>query len=82
MINAVKVQRIIEIEVPGLGEQIKKARQQQQQAGKTMTELAGGAGMSVQNWYRIEKESQTLAEDVLKKIEDALGVSFGVKFDE
>ena len=82
MINAVKVQRIIEIEVPGLGEQIKKARQQKQQQGMTMTELASAVGMSVQNWYRIEKESQTLAEDVLRKIEEALGISFGVKFDE
>ncbi|ESA37756.1 xre family transcriptional regulator [Leptolyngbya sp. Heron Island J] len=82
MINAVKVQRIIEIEVPGLGERIKKARQQKQQEGRTMTDLASAVGMSVQNWYRIEKESQTLAEDVLKKIEEALGVSFGVKFDE
>lgn len=81
MVNAVKVQRIIEIEVPGLGERIKAARQKRQQAGKTMTDLASAAGMSVQNWYRIEKESQTLAEEVLKKIEDALEVSFGVKFD-
>lgn len=82
MANAVKVQRIIEVEVPGLGDQIKKARQEKQQSGKTMTDLASGAGMSVQNWYRIEKESQTLAESVLKKIEEVLGVSFGVKFDE
>lgn len=82
MANAVKVQRIIEVEVPGLGERIKKARQQKQQEGKTMTDLASAVGMSVQNWYRIEKESQTLAEDVLDKIEKALGVSFGVSFDD
>ncbi|NEZ67822.1 XRE family transcriptional regulator [Leptolyngbyaceae cyanobacterium CCMR0082] len=82
MVAVVKVQRIIEVDVPGLGGQIKSARQRKQQEGMTMTALASAVGMSVQNWYRIEKETQTLTEEVLIKIENALDVSFGVKFDD
>ena len=37
--------------------------------------------MSQMNWYRIEKEEQDLPEPTLLKIEEVLGVNFGVKFD-
>lgn len=82
MDDVVRVQRIIEIEVPNLGRRIKEARQRKQQVGVTMTDLASAAGMSVQNWYRIEKESQVLAEPVLRRIEAALEIDFGVNFED
>lgn len=81
MVDIVRVQRVIEIEVPNLGQRIKEARQQKQQEGVTMTDLASAAGMSVQNWYRVEKETQTLAEPVLRRIEAALKVDFEVNFE-
>ena len=74
-----KVVRTIEIDVPNLGERIKGARKSD---SRSVTQIAGAAGMSVQNWYRIENERQTLPENVLRLIESVLGVDFGVKFND
>jgi hypothetical protein len=38
--------------------------------------------MPSMNWYRIEAEEQTLPEETLQKIEEVLGVDFGVVFDD
>lgn len=38
--------------------------------------------MTRTNWYRIEAENQTLPVDTLRKIEQVLGVDFGVEFSE
>jgi hypothetical protein len=35
--------------------------------------------MSVQNWYRIESESQMVPIDTLERIENALGIDLGTK---
>lgn len=79
MIENVKVVRTIELEVLDLGRQIKTARKAD---GRSVTEIAAAAGMSVQNWYRIEDERQSLPEDTLRLIEKVLGIDFGVVFPD
>lgn len=80
---AVKVRRIIkqEVDVPGLGDRIKQARES---ANRPVTQLAKEAGISRNYWYQLEAESvlSGLSEDTLRKIEEVLGVNLGVKFDD
>jgi transcriptional regulator with XRE-family HTH domain len=77
LIENVKVVRTLELEVPDLGKRIREARKAD---GRSVTEIAAAAGMSVQNWYRIEDERQSLPEDTLRLIEKVLNIDFGVKF--
>lgn len=78
----VRVRRIIkqEIDIPGLGGQIKQAREADD---RSVTELAKLANISRNYWYQLEAEAVLggVAEDTLRKIEEVLGVDFGVKFD-
>ncbi|MBE7384357.1 MAG: helix-turn-helix transcriptional regulator [Leptolyngbya sp. SIO1E4] len=64
---------------PGLGDRIKAARERDE---RPLHEIASAAGMSSQNWYRIEKERQTLPVETLRLIEQVLEVDFGVSFEE
>jgi transcriptional regulator with XRE-family HTH domain len=73
-----KVYKTTEIEVSGLGAKIKNLREKD---GRDLTVICGLLQMSVTNWYRIEKESQSLPLETLRKIEAVLGVDFGVKLD-
>lgn len=73
-----KVERVIHIEVPGLGAQIKDARLKD---SRPVSQLAKAAGMTRANWHRIENEEYlVLPEKTLKKIEAVLEVDFGVNF--
>ena len=74
-----KVVRTIAIDAPGLGDRIKAARESDR---RPLLSICKALGMSPQNWYRIEKEEQTLPWETLKQIESILGVDFGVRFDE
>lgn len=78
MVQSVEVVRVTKIDVPALGAKIKAARKSDK---RSLTEIAAASGMSVQNWYRIEDERQTLPEETLRLIEKVLGIDFGVKFD-
>lgn len=82
MTASVKVVKTIEVECPGLGDRIKEGRElAKRERGLTITQVAAAAGMSVQNWYRIEKERQTLPLETLRLIEQVLGIDLGVNFD-
>jgi transcriptional regulator with XRE-family HTH domain len=78
---AVKVRRIVkqEIDVPGLGDLIRQARDADD---RSLTQLAKLVGISRNYWYQLEAESVLggVAEDTIRKIEEVLGVSFGVSF--
>jgi len=63
------------VQIVGLGEKIKAAREADHRALTTICELID---MSTKNWYAIEKESQSLPYETLQKIETVLGVNFGV----
>ena len=69
----------VRISVPDLESRIKRHREQ---SGRSAQSLATEAGISTAYWYQIEKgERQYITEDVLRGIERALKVDFGVKFD-
>ena len=80
MNTAMKVVRTIEVEVPNLGDRIKKAREKAKASdGRSLTQLAALAGMTTANWYRIESEKfNSLPFETLKRMESALGTDFGV----
>jgi transcriptional regulator with XRE-family HTH domain len=79
----VKVRRIIklEVDVPGLGERIKQAREAR---GRPVTQLAKEVGISRNYWYQLEAEAVLggVAEETLRKIEEVLGIDLGVSFDD
>jgi transcriptional regulator with XRE-family HTH domain len=79
----VRVRRIIkqEVDAPGLGEQIKKAREADE---RSVTQLAKAVGISRNYWYQLEAEAVLggVAEDTLRKIEEVLSVDFGVSFTQ
>jgi len=64
--------------VTGLGQKIKTVREADP---RPLTTICKIMNMSSNNWYRIEKESQSLPLETLRKIENVLGVDFGVKLD-
>lgn len=76
----VQIERVIRINAPGIGARIKEARERDPRA---VEELARAADMTRANWYRIEREdNEVLPESTLRKIEQVLGVDFGVSFDD
>ena len=80
MTTLMKVRRVTEIEIPGLGEKIKRAREQDP---RSLVDICQIVGMTTSNWYRIEKEiTKYLPIETLKKIEEVLNVDLGVSFDE
>ena len=75
-----RIRQIKEIEVKGLGEIIKAARLNSR---KSLEEICKEVGVSRTYWYDLEKETLkgTLSVENLKRIEEALDIDLGVKFD-
>ncbi len=76
--SLMKVTKTISIDVPGLGAKIKEVRETDSRSLKAICEAVG---MSQMNWYRIEEEKQSLPLETLRKIEEVLGVDFGVNLE-
>jgi transcriptional regulator with XRE-family HTH domain len=76
-----RVRQVREVEVEGLGEAIKQARLS---SDKSLEQICDEVGVSRTYWYDIEKETLkgALSIENLKKIEQALDVDLGVRFDE
>ena len=75
-----KVRKTIDINVPKLGQKIKEARERD---SRSLSEICRQMEMSNMNWYKIEsEETKALPIETLRRIEEVLGVDFGVKFDE
>jgi transcriptional regulator with XRE-family HTH domain len=75
-----KVRKTIDLEIPGLGERIRQAREKD---GRSLTEICRQVPMTTMNWYKIEaEETKALPIETLRRIEEVLGVNFGVRFDE
>lgn len=78
MSTNVQIERIIRINVIGIGSKIKNARVRDP---RSVEELATAAEMTRANWYRIEgEENDVLPETTLRKIEEVLGVDLEVRF--
>lgn len=74
-----KVRKVVEIEVPELGSRIRQAREAD---SRSLAEICRQMPMSTMNWYRIEsEETKALPVETLQRIEEVLGVDFGVKFE-
>jgi len=75
-----RVRRIQEVEVPGLGERIRAARFV---TGRSLEGLCEAVGLSRTYWYDLERETLkgTLSIENLRKIEAVLGVQFGIEFE-
>jgi transcriptional regulator with XRE-family HTH domain len=71
-----KVRKVVEKEVPGLGAKIKQARESDE---RSLTEICALVGMTTANWYKIEsEETKSLPLETLRRIEEVLAVNFGV----
>lgn len=72
-----RVVKTVAMDVPNLGAQIRAAREADR---RPLVQICAEVGMTAANWYRIEAEKQMLPLDTLQKIEEVLGVDFGVNF--
>lgn len=83
MLMSVKVRRIVkqEVDIPGLGGMIKKAREAD---NRSLIKIAALVGVSRNYWYQLETESVMggMSEETLRRIEEVLGVDLGVQFDD
>ncbi|MBW4603985.1 MAG: helix-turn-helix domain-containing protein [Calothrix sp. FI2-JRJ7] len=67
-----------EIETPELPKQIAQA---QKESGKPVSEICQAVGFSRTYWYQlVNGREEAIAEETLRKIEEVLGVDFGVYF--
>ncbi|NER22882.1 MAG: helix-turn-helix transcriptional regulator [Symploca sp. SIO1B1] len=73
-----RIRLIKEIEVNNLGQRIKQARLD---SDKSLEQICQEVKMSRTYWYDIEKETLkgALSLENLRKIEEVLGIDFGVK---
>lgn len=67
-------------EFSGLGEKIKAARKSDP---RSLIEICETSKISRPYWYQVEKEEllAPVSEEIIRKIEDVLGVDLGVSFD-
>lgn len=69
-----------EIEVPGLGEQIKQA---QKNSGLSVEKVIRGLDISRTYWNKmVADKDMTISIDLVRRIEGFFKADFGVKFDE
>ncbi len=73
-----KITKTLEVDIPGLGQKIEQARKN---SSLPLTEICKKVNMSTMNWYRIEKEQQSVPIDTLRRIEEVLDVNLGVDFN-
>ena len=86
MNHLMEVERVVrqKIEVEGLGDRIRQAREGAKAQGKSLVALCREANLSRQYWYQLEREQiqGALSEETLRKIEAVLGVDLGVEFKD
>lgn len=74
MFGWLRVQVSLSVDIPGLGDRIRRVRLAK---GLTATEAGALANMSTANWYRIENEEvKSLPRTTLKKLSQALEFDF------
>ncbi len=77
-----QVKRVVEIvhDFPGLGQRIRQPKEQDE---RSLSQISRKCGVSRSYWYQLEGEDMRspATEEVIRKIEGALGVDLGVRFD-
>lgn len=80
--RTVQVKRVVEIinDFPGLGQRIRQAREQDE---RSLSQICRECGVSRSYWYQLESEDMRspATEEIIRKIENALGIDLGVRFD-
>lgn len=80
--RTVQVKRVVEIinDFPGLGQRIRQAREQDE---RSLSQICRECGVSRSYWYQLEGEDMRspATEEIIRKIENALGIDLGVRFD-
>jgi transcriptional regulator with XRE-family HTH domain len=80
---SVQVKRVIEVvqDFPGLGKRIRRARQLDI---RPLSQICRECGVSRSYWYQLEGEDlrASATEEIIRRIEQALGVDLGVNFKE
>ena len=72
-----KVSKTHVIDVPSLEARIKAAREADK---RSLIKICSLVGMTPANWYKIEAgDTKVLPIETLRKIEEVLGVNFGVE---
>lgn len=72
-----KVRKVIDIDVPGLGARIKAAREAD---NRSLLSICKEVDLTPMYWYKIEgEEVKALPLETLRRIEKVLGVNFGVE---
>jgi transcriptional regulator with XRE-family HTH domain len=75
-----KIRKTIDIEVAGLGRRIRETREKD---SRSLSEICRQIPMTTMNWYKIEaEETKALPIETFRRIEEVLGVNFGIKFDK
>lgn len=75
-----KVRKVIDIETPGLGAKIKAAREAD---SRSLLSICKEIDLTPMYWYKIEAEDvKALPIETLRRIEEVLGVDFGVSFND
>ena len=78
-----KVKRTIELiqEFPGLGQKIKKARENDE---RSLSQICRECGISRSYWYKIENEEiiGSIQEETVKKIEQVLNIDLKICFSK
>ena len=81
--NSVQVKRVIEViqDFPELGKRIRRAREQDK---RSLSQICRECGVSRSYWYQLEGEDlrAPATEEIVRRIEQALGVDLGVSFKE
>lgn len=83
--NTVQVKRVVEIvqDFPGLGQRLRQVREQARDKNKrSLSAICRECGISRSYWYQLESEDlrSPATEEIIRKIERALGVDLGVDF--
>jgi transcriptional regulator with XRE-family HTH domain len=74
-----KVRKVIDIETPGLGAKIREAREAD---SRSLLSICKEIDLTPMYWYKIEAEDvKALPIETLRKIEEVLGVNFGINFE-
>jgi transcriptional regulator with XRE-family HTH domain len=83
LMNSVEVKRVVETvqSFPDLGKRIKQARERD---SRSLSQICRECGVSRAYWYQLESEDlrAPATEEIIRKVEAALGVDLGVKFDD
>ncbi|MFN6537940.1 MAG: helix-turn-helix domain-containing protein [Nostoc sp. EkiNYC01] len=81
--TAVQVKRIVEVvqNFPELGKRIKESRERDE---RSLSQICRECGISRSYWYQLEAEDlrAPATEEIIRKIEQALNVDLGVRFND